>query len=224
MIKIHETLKNVDLFDLRNDDYFRKENAKIRCYRDQIYITDLTNALKPGKNCVQYIISSKYHTDHISCDFENWMKNKELDIIKIIKQLRTGNFSFNNNDPFGLNIVTKKSIRTFSPFIKVKPIKQPQKWTITHVWKAMLSGQINKGSIRQRLTDDYAYDAAVNFMEGVQVDCLEMAKELVENPSGWWVSPRKETDKHIELSVCCHYFDLRTFYFDKTKALQAGAV
>ena len=50
---------------------------------------------------------------------------------------------------------------------KIRPIKTPEKWTLPHVWKAILSGQIYMGQCDGRYTDDYAYDAAVDFKSGM---------------------------------------------------------
>jgi len=101
----------------------------------------------------------------------------------------------------------------FSPFVKVKPIKVPKKWTLAHVWKAILSGQITHGKINMILTDDYARDAADNFHIDKEIDLMQFARELVTDPDGWRVYRMGDSEDVIELGLSCYSFDLRTLYF-----------
>lgn len=80
---------------------------------------------------------------------------------------------------------------------------KPEKWTLPHLIRALVHGQYDDLRCRGVYTDDYAYDAAVNFQEGL-IDANRLAKRIIESPSGWWVG---REDEKGEMSVCCHHFD-----------------
>src|SRR5690606_6225857 len=105
-------------------------------------------------------------------------------------------------------------------FVKIKPIKKPEKWTVAHVWKAILAGQIYKGVKDGYYTDDYAHDAAVNFKTGSRIHLPSLAKKVIENPSGWRVYVDKEENGITQLSFNCHSFDCNTLYFDESCNIQ----
>lgn len=109
---------------------------------------------------------------------------------------------------------TLKSMNVFTPFKEIKPIKVPDKWTLPHVWKAILSGQIYEGHCDGRYTDDYAYDAAVDFRSGVRLYLPSFAKELIESPSGWRVYADHTDGDQVQLSVDCYTFNLNTLQFE----------
>jgi len=133
------------------NNYFKDLNICFTKYYDAIYITDLENALKTGKECKEYIIKIE--------------KNKYMPYSKkFILDLKNG--KYDNS----VSIRTHKSIKIFTPFVKIKPIKIPTKWKISNIWKAILSGQITKITKKYRTTDDFAYDNSVNFEKGKKIN------------------------------------------------------
>ena len=102
-----------------------------------------------------------------------------------------------------------KGIRVFSPFNldKVKPLKaMPKKWTLRHVYSALINGQFKDLKCNYVLTDDYAWDAACDYRKGEIKAPIEFVKGIIENPSGWWTSYRDG-----EVAICCHSFDSNSF-------------
>lgn len=102
-----------------------------------------------------------------------------------------------------------QAIRVWSPFAKVKPLPQaPKKWTIPHVIRALMAGQFTYLKCNGVYTDDYAFDAAVNFQAGKIKNAVAFARRIMESPSGWWTSERDGI-----VSICCHHFDSNEFKF-----------
>ena len=115
-----------------------------------------------------------------------------------------------------------RSVRVWSPFAKVSPLtEKPNKWTIPHVIRALLTGQFTRLKCDGVYTDDYAYDAAVDFQRGEisgRDAVTAFARRILENPSGWWAYERDG-----EVSVCCHHFDSNSFTFDLMKRFNPAA-
>lgn len=102
-----------------------------------------------------------------------------------------------------------KSIRTYSPFARYKPLSaEPSKWNMAHVIRALWCSQFEDLRCNGRYSDDYAYDAASNFGEGAITDGRLFAARIIESPSGWWVSRSGDL-----VTVSCHQFDHNSFKF-----------
>lgn len=174
-------------------------------------IVNLNNALKVGKTCDNYRIYAGEHDwgNTFKCDFINALAMNQISFEKFVQAVLQGQSIYEN---IRVKKGESKGVKTFSPFVEVKPIKIPEKWSLPHVWKAILAGQIKTAIKEMHLTDDYAYDAAVNFGKG-EIDSLELAQEIVESPSGWWVRAEEEKNGVIALSVNCHHFDYNKLYF-----------
>mgnify|MGYP001278516363 CR=1 FL=1 len=195
-----------DLANCYDDLYFRAQNIRLKQYRDyagavELHITDLTNALKPGKDVTHYIFKGPMwevlfftYDEPVSSVLERLYRQKVRGV-----EYRTR---------------TLKSMRVFSPFVKAKPLTPPSKWTLQHVWKAILAGQITAGRTDLYLTDDYAWDNATNFGRG-EVDIMAFARKIIEHPDGWRVRIDREDERRIFLRVHCHSFDYKTLVFAK---------
>lgn len=184
-----------------------------------IEITDLANAAKVGKSCVIWTISQKH-------DPKDWFLSPpsvlnavcgSSDIVEAVQALRSGNYS-EKVDNIEVRSRECKGVNVFSPFASVKPVKVPTKWTISHIWKAIYTGQIVAAHRDYRYTDDYAYDAASNFGEGdLSGEALaELAEEIIEDGySGWWVHLNKidENGRYI-IYLGLHSFESWTLVFD----------
>jgi len=204
---------NIEL-DTYNSYYFADINAYIHFYRDSAVLIDLTDALKAGKTCKRYYIEHKeWRNEGIWADLMN-------NGITTFKDLYNRTITGLNINTLKVTTTEEKAVNTFSPFVEIKPIKKPKKWTIAHVWKAILAGQIYKGVKDGHYTDDYAYDAVVNFQSGSRIHLPSLAKKVIENPSGWRVYINKEEDGITRLSFNCHSFDCNTLYFDEACNMQ----
>ena len=196
----------------RVSGYFADINAYIHFYADSAVIIDLTNALKTGKECKRYSIRKNVWDDSKSILTELWNVGKIETVKAFYNAVTAGTL---NIETLEICAGEEKGINTFSPFVEVKPIKTPNKWTIAHVWKAILSGQIFKGVKDGHYTDDYAYDAACNFGIGLGLNLISFAEKIIESPSGWWVSAGETKNGITPLSFNCHSFDSNTLYYDE---------
>ena len=172
----------------------------------RIAITDLTNAMLPGKTCKRIVLQPE---DEYSPN----VMHAGLDTFRAVYDT----FFVREEKPDMECRIWKsdlKASRVFSPFRKIRPIKTPEKWTLPHVWKAILSGQIYMGQCDGRYTDDYAYDAAVDFKSGMELHLPSFARRLIEEPSGWHVYPDKTRGNVTYLSVNCYSFNLNTLHYD----------
>lgn len=184
--------------------YFQDIQAYMEVRVQQICIVDLHNALAPGRECERLVLQP--HDPYSSeCLYSG---------LNTFREVYEKFFVRRELPDCHVYTSTLKSMNVFTPFKEIKPIKVPAKWTLPHVWKAILSGQIYEGHCAGRYTDDYAYDAAVNFRSGVQLYLPSFAKELIESPSGWSVRADHVEGYRVQLSVDCYTFNLNTLQFD----------
>jgi len=197
--------------------YLKNDNLRVARMQDSIKITDLTNALKRGKDVVSYTINWNRTGDN-SCDI---MQDLLIDIgynfsalfhdvLNQIDFLPTSYGGFKSIENNGLTYYksVEKGIRQFSPFNldQVKPLKtMPKKWTLSHAIRILINDQFENLKCTGKYTDDYAFDAAYDFQQGKIADRISFVKRIIERPSGWWVSFREN-----KLSICCHTFDLNS--------------
>lgn len=153
-------------------------------YSDSVYITDVRDALKPGKTCTTWCFCSQRAPDLAAAEAAELTTGCDT-MEQLAAYLRSG-APLQSAEGVDTYIRIGKAIRTFSPWARVRPIKEPKTWTITHVYKAILAGQITAAHVDGKYTDDYAYDAAINF-GACDFNPLELAKALIEHPSGWHV-------------------------------------
>ena len=213
-MKTQESFNMNDFLNVHGTVYFKAENMRISRYSgfDDWRITDLTNALKRGLTCREYTLKSE-HGRHGNLDVTNFINEFEnLDRLWMFCE----SFSFEHKyDPIktgGIDIYRTdiKSIRVFSPFNlgNVKPLKaMPKKWTLSHVAAAIINKQFKDLKCNYVLTDDYAFDAAVNFQKKDISAHLEFIKDIIEHPSGWWSNFNYDGT----VKVCCHSFDSNEF-------------
>lgn len=209
-MQIYQNIDQLTFEELANNHkemYFKDQNIRFKQYRGyngdlEIHITDLTNAMMPGKEVTQYIFKGDIW-NVLFFTFDDPVS----EVLKKLYRQEVFNIEYKT--------YTVRGIRVFSPFVKVKKIAIPRKWNISHVWKAILAEQITSGRTELYLTDDYAFDAATNFGRG-SIDLLSLAKDIIESPSGWRVRVERESRQYIKLNVACYSFDYKTLFFDKT--------
>lgn len=194
--------------------YFADICALMWFYSGQVRITDLSNALLTGKTCKSVTLDFHDNTPP-TCQVFNAGAHT-------YKEVYQRYFIDGHSDGATRYESEQKSITTFSPFRQIKPIKTPSKWTIAHVWKAILSGQIYSGKVDGRYSDDYAYDNATNFSEGRGIDLISFAAKLIDSKSGWDVHAYEQDNGEFNLSVNCYSFNMNTLYYDESCNLEEG--
>ncbi len=168
-----------DLFT-HMEAYFEAENLYFRRTfggDGMIKLIDLHNAQKTGETCEEWRISPAYGERQSLLTLLN---REGIDSIpQLLELCRSGKV------PENLSICTQtyKGVDMFSPFVEVKPLKAlPEKWTKRNFAQALMSGQLYRGEVDYRYTDDYAYDAAVGFRSGVSIQM----PVFVKNEVGDW--------------------------------------
>ena len=213
---IISTINADNICDVNNSyttQYLKDDDLYVHFYHGSVKIIDLTNALKRGVNCDEFTIQGDFNNDSASKFFYEF----QYDIKRLMSFLRALKFNkghYGGYDGIEYGEVTiyksfEKGIRVFSPFNldQIKPLKsEPKKWTITHVIRALLNGQYKSLKCEGVYTDDYAYDAAIDFHKGEISNGQAFAQRILESPSGWWTY-QQETS----VSICCHSFDSNSF-------------
>tara|TARA_Y100000034_G_scaffold33928_1_gene41551 strand:+ start:43767 stop:44321 length:555 start_codon:yes stop_codon:yes gene_type:complete len=171
---------------------------------NSVRFKDLTNAGLKGKICTTITI---YFNDKNT--LLNILGERNL-FLKDITTLRHAQVLGEICKELGMEVYesTEKGVRVFSETSKAyKPLKEvPSDMRLHHVVKALVNGQYKDLKCKGRYTDDYHYDNATNFGKNKKMDALKLAQDLVESPSGWWVS--LEGNK---VGVNCHSFDYNEF-------------
>ncbi len=218
--------------------YFADSLLYVEMYSGQqsIVITDVTNAMKPGKTCQQVKFSGVWNSN--KCEVANLLHQYGDDFRQVFAALaEIPAVKYNGGTDVVLRGIEGRaynseepSIKQFSPFATVNRLKEvPAKWTLAHVVRALVNGQFTGLKCNHHYTDDYAWDAAVNFQQGSIVP-TGLIQELVDSKSGWWVS----ADKSGYLTVACYSFKSYGFtldlsgkaaplQFDKTEEEQEAA-
>lgn len=210
--------------------YIESEKLHIESWGgcESLRITDVSNALQAGKVCKSYTL--RPYSKAEDCAVINLVNiafasdfRKVFNFCESLPEpSKYGCVSVHYNadfaiDSMGVNVIevypgSTQSIRTYSPFElhRIKPLKEePKKWTLPHVYRAIINGQFEKLACNGVYTDDYAFDAASNYSKGDIKDPIAWIRDIIEHPHGWNVW--KGSDGHI--SVNCYSFDTNEFKF-----------
>ena len=195
--------------------FFERENVSVWVSYDNadVQIVDLTNALQRGKTCRFWHFSTTPY----------YLQTDRLDVSEYVEQAYPAADSFGSLvallrsgaapevvDHCKISAGETPATRVYSPFVKVKPGKlNLSRLNAATVARAILAGQITGGRVDEITTDDYAFDAAVDFQRGA-FDVRKFAVDLIEHPSGW----RFWSTKPGEITAACHTFDYRTLYLN----------
>lgn len=196
--------------------YFEKENLYFRrSFGITEYITflELENAQKVGVSCTEWHLFKKQDAKET---LGTILSNSGADDLSAIWAL-----CISGKEIDGLSVSKKehKGVDVFSPFVSVKPLKVvPTKWTKRNFAQALMSGQLYRGEVAYRYTDDYAYDAALGFLTGVGLNMPAFAKNAVGD---WGVCTTctNQTDKPDDYGACAvsyseHINSSKTLWFD----------
>lgn len=186
--------------DTTQGGYFAEENCRIEFYRTSIYITDLSKAMKSGKECEKktfYTSNQQFgNVGEMGVTLRNQGIETYSDLLKA-KSL----------PEFQSEVKMVKGVRVFSPFAEVKPIQEPNKWTVNHLAKAILSGQIYHG--------DLSANTSTGF-ETMGIDLPDMARKMIEEPTKQlWFTANKQEDGQIHVSLRDYLHESYEFMFDE---------
>lgn len=204
--------------------YFEDIRAYVCISTDTIYIKDLTNAMRRGLECPIYQLSvrSSYSLglnwdgtpicEH-PIDLLVWLEEQRIPTIAALYQRIQEPIEM---EGIAYLIYSDRACSTYSPFVKVKPIQTPKKWTRAYVWKAILSGQIYRGKINHIYTDDYRRDALRDCYEDQELsmeNLIDMAEDLLTGRRTHSVGVTEHDDGTAEIKL----YDLQssyTLYYD----------
>ena len=192
--------------------FFQEDNFSYRrTYGDDsITIQELNHAGQTGQTCRRWCLYPDTYGASLSCILHN--DNDIRTCGQLFQALHDG------KELTGVRIsqYDDKAIEVFSPFVEYKPLKSiPNKWTKRNFTQALVSGQIYQGQIDQRLTDDYAMDAAYNFSEGCPINIPVAAMKSVEGwSSGSSVRQAGEPKGDVVQLSFYDYSTSKTFWFD----------
>lgn len=209
-----------------SDAYFRDLNIYFRRFLggDSFQVIDLTEAGEKGKDCTFYSINSNVFSE----------KESTLQILSSSPDTGTvsGFYKYLKenmvpDDRIEVSSRKVKGIEVFSPFASVEPLKKiPEKWNKQSFTKALLSGQIFQGQMKQELSEDYALDAARDFGRDTPLDIPAVARDMVED----WCRSTLLTDKGMQKdgSYRIDYYDginkTQTFRFDLNGNLEKAKI
>ena len=186
--------------------YCEDVNIKFDQYKDSIHLTDITNAMKIGKVCVQYSINKSDWNSNES--LTNIIETNVKDLFNFVTHLDYPDYNGTEANINGINVLIYRSelrsIRVFSPLnlSQLKPLKEvPKKWTMSHVYKVLANNQFTNLKCTGHYTDDYAFDNANNYGKAEGLKGIAVLKDIIQSPSGWWTNGNE-----ITLSFSCHSF------------------
>ncbi|SHJ62887.1 hypothetical protein SAMN02745165_02810 [Malonomonas rubra DSM 5091] len=214
IISKEQKMAPIDICNSFEELYFEEQQVKMKRSQGQVRITDLSEAMKSGRQCRSYSLN-----DTEECGALNWLSSRSFDWPLIFAGLgalpwadRFREFDAIEVEGAKVYMEDVKAIRVYSPFnlAVIKPLKEePKKWTLRHVLRALLNGQFKELRCDGQYSDDYAGDAARNFGRGEIANARAFARRIMESPSGWWTHSGENS-----VSVCCHHFDSNSFVFD----------
>lgn len=166
-------------------------------------ITDLTNAGKKGTKCNELSVNADY--DAPDCAIWNDLLTDHT--AKLLEATTGQVLPPELEKPylkFYFRDVESKRLLAVD-LSTIKPLtEEPKKWTLPHVVRAIVNGQFTRLVCKYHHRNDTDLE---NYGEGLELDPIELAKELVEHPSGWWTAK----NGNGTVSICCHTFKSNEF-------------
>lgn len=143
---------------------------------DCVVMTDLSDAGKVGKACQVWRLYPAGYNDDVT------LKLLNDEHIETCRDLYAALKEGRGLDHVKVSPGEDKAVEVFSPFQEVKPLKSiPERWNKRNFAIAALSGQLFRGEVAYRYTNDYAMDAAYNFGEGAGINMPVFARDVVED-------------------------------------------
>ncbi|RED44108.1 hypothetical protein [Aestuariispira insulae] len=171
--------------------YVSTENVCVQRFATTIRIVDLNNALRQGTSCDEFSISA---TSGDLVDVKDVIsRNYSADWLPVViaeinnTQIGQGQ-SMLLNKSLRVRRTSRKSIRTFSPFVLShykRMRKLPNRWGLRHVARLLVNGQFSVFDCTAYYDDDVLNGFEGRYDEGEVVQPLHFVREIVEKPQGW---------------------------------------
>lgn len=199
-------------------DQLLQVTVRFDCWGASVFVLDITDAMKAGKTCrgVKVEFANAQHNgdegframyDFMAPFGTNFRAFLDAQIALAWEAGPFGDFKQIVDGSRTATRRESKAVRVYSPFATLAPLKSvPAKWTVAHALRAIWNGQVERFRCTGRYTDDYAYDAAVNFGIGERQNGRAFCKQVIESPSGW-----RAYGTGSEVSINCHHFDNNSF-------------
>mgnify|MGYP003317726056 CR=1 FL=1 len=201
---------------------YNNRDIRIQYFNDNMRITDVTNAKKRGKKCIQLEVRAFNNED---IDIMQYMYITNIATIETFFD----NFSISEIGYFLQGIIHSKYVYS----VWVAPSKEitPAEFNLKNIYKPIKTLKVSHNSINiydiirilvnnnvkviqdGRYTDDYAWDAETNYNKGYEFNPIKFAKELIKCKRGWHAYLDRENKNRI--SICCYSFDNRSIYLEE---------
>lgn len=180
-----------------------------------VSLTDLSLAMLPGKACVRYSVEP-LDTRRLPHDivFHYGSAGALFAALQALPWTE-GAYGYDaqplsaGGQHYEVRRSDLESKRVFSPLHldRLKPlVAAPQRWTVPHALRALANGQYEDLRCTGRYSDDYAFDAAVDFRRGEIQSPLTLVQRIFESPRGW-----RCYEHNDRVSLNCHHFDYNSF-------------
>ena len=225
--------------DIVGTYYFKEDQIGLDLFVNSISIWSITDAMKQGKKVAMFKTYSPdtYHNyNGLFGTIWDWESRSDISFVEWVKIMAQDhlagitednyecylpvcfrNFSGSNQPgpKWPSNFWMEKASEVFNPYFKPKMVNVKTKWTTSKIVKAVLTGQITSFEIDQETSDDYRYDAALNFKKGQKLDLLSECKSMTQKNSHWNIFDPRITDcdiKSFTLDVSMGYW--RSAHFE----------
>lgn len=204
------------------------DGTLVRVWRSAygVKVTELTNAGRRGKFCkVVKMFCAAGTSEKRAKAVTDGLLGPTLNYLAGAGPAES-NFMHRSGWHVERHLVAGKNVFAHESQLKAvyKPLKEePKKWTIPHVVRALVNGQADDCRCDNYTSDNDDMDRK---RKGPR-DAIAFARELVNDPSDWWVLP--ENDRIV---VVRHSYDENSFEFvgagcreqEQTKSEQAAKV
>lgn len=197
-------------------------------YHTKIYCCK--NAMKKGKEISKFIYESSdmflswFRMTWLalnSCDDGDSENELERFLLEFVDAAELEDTPLLFTEDKFLNKVKLEKRKSYIVFFPKDSIKiSSRKWEKVNkgtITRGILSGQISLALMGYEFTDDYAFDAAVNFRKEQSLDLLQLAKELWElngTPFYLGVNSEQSSNKYLIVDYCPHSNKKIKFYVD----------
>lgn len=225
--QLSELVNVQDLIYNREVEFkYNNRDIRIHYFNPMLQITDVTNAKKRSKTCVQINVCTLRNEDIDACKYMNETNIATLETF--FEKFK--DHSVNPYSMFTYHVAENIQHQGYTHTVEVLPsnIVVPATCNLKDIYKPVKEVKTKSNHIKindiirilinnnvqvvqdGRYTDDYAWDAATNFNKGHMFNPVEFAKQLIKDKSGW--SAFVDNENKNRIGVCCYSFDCRSIY------------
>lgn len=224
LITMLSELVNVkDLMYNREVEFkYNNRDIRIHYFSTMLEITDVTNAKKRSKTCVQINVYTDNNEDIDACKYMNetniatletfFEKFETYEIGYFLNDIRHKGYVYTvNNMPSTEIIPAQCNLKNIYKPVHELKLKNKHAIRINDIIRLLINNNVQVVQ-DGRYTDDYAWDAETNFNKGHMFNPIEFAKQLIKYNGGWSAYIDMENKKRIHIN--CYSFDCRSIYLD----------